>query len=70
MSFYSFTSDNPNPKVIRRVQYECRTVDRFKNLLKLMQADSLSVSAKKRVVELPSDSAEYHLKSGFSLYQV
>lgn len=46
MSFYSFTSDNPNPKVIRRVQYECRTVDRFKNLLKLMQADSLSVPDK------------------------
>ena len=62
MRFYSFTSDNPNPKVIRRVQYECRTVDRFKNLLKLMQADSISVPDQYKDPNLYKNIIEYSVK--------
>lgn len=42
MWFFSFTMDKPNDKVIRRVQYKCNTVERFRDLMLLMQADRLS----------------------------
>ena len=42
MLFFSFTMDNPNDKVIRRVQYKCKTPERFRDLMLLMQADRLS----------------------------
>ena len=42
MWFFSFTTDNPNDKVIRRVQYKCKYAERFRDLMLLMQADRLS----------------------------
>ncbi len=46
MKFFCFKTDNPNDKVVRRVQYECETQERFSNLMKLMQADRMSVPDK------------------------
>jgi putative nucleotidyltransferase with HDIG domain len=46
MKFFCFKTDCPNPKVVRRVQYECGTVERFANLMMLMQADRMSVPDK------------------------
>lgn len=46
MKFFCFKTDNPNDKVVRRVQYECETQERFSNLMKLMQADRMSVDDK------------------------
>ncbi len=46
MKFFCFKYDSPNVKVVRRVQYDCENVERFSNLMRLMQADRMSVADK------------------------
>lgn len=62
MKFFCFKTDNPNDKVIRRVQYDCETVERFENLMRLMQADRMSVPDKYKEPNFFNDMMAYNSK--------
>ena len=72
MWFFSFKSECPNDKVVRRVQYYCNTVERYENLMKLMQADRMSVPDKYKEPDFFDNIMSYNLKmclNGTALFE-
>ena len=62
MYFFSFKSDCPNDKVVRRVQYYSETPERFEKLMRLMQADRMSVPDKYKEPNFYNDMMAYSNK--------
>ena len=71
MYFFSFKSDNPNDKVVRRVQYYSETPERFEKLMRLMQADRMAVTKKYQEPDFYNNIMAYSnkmIKNGLAMF--
>lgn len=62
MKAFCFKSDAPNIKVVRKMQYDCDTQEKFLKLMTIMQADRMSVPDKYKEPEFFENMKAYDQK--------